>query len=136
MRARSGKMPTTSVLRRISRPRRSYGLLEHICFQRDGGEREDVLACCLQIRCHVLEFLVDGFHDPACLCVDRLGVIGGGGVQTAGHLGYLQLGKRRDPMRGMEFLEPAGRHPEDVGGRPDRDQRRLHAAANACIITR
>ena len=40
----------------------------------EGGEREDVLACCLQIRCHVWEFLVEGFHDPACLGVDRLGV--------------------------------------------------------------
>ena len=32
-------MPATSVLRRISRPRRSCGFLDHASFQRDGEER-------------------------------------------------------------------------------------------------
>ena len=63
-----------------------------------------------------------GVQRPAAELLDQ-------DVQAPGHLGYLRLGKRRDPTRGNELLEPAGRHPEDVGGSHDRDQRRLRPAA-------
>lgn len=57
-----GKMPTESVRRRISRLRRSLGLLDQICCTRPSGEtggREDVRAGSIEVLEHIRKLLLD-----------------------------------------------------------------------------
>ena len=61
--ARSGKIPTTSVRRRISLFRRSCGLLDQIWLPdlaREGGEGQQVVAGVVQVLGRVRELLVQG----------------------------------------------------------------------------
>ena len=70
--ARFGKMPTTSVRRRISRLRRSCGLFDHTCIQcdREGGEDEDLRLGLGEHRRGLGEAALELLHHPGVLCVD------------------------------------------------------------------
>ena len=77
MDARSGKMPTTSVRRRISRLSRSLGLLDQIWRQISFGnavKARDVGPGALEVLGHRRELLTQGVDDPVELGVHRLGV--------------------------------------------------------------
>ena len=77
MAARSGKMPTTSVRRRISRLRRSRGLFLQIwrqCLLGHGGEGEDVGPGLVEQLGGGREALLELGHDALMLVVHRGGV--------------------------------------------------------------
>ena len=74
---RLGKIPTVSVRRRISRLRRSLGLLDQIWVHTpvgEGREREDVCPGLIEVITHGGELVVDVVQEPVVLRVDRCGV--------------------------------------------------------------
>ena len=77
MASRLGKMPTASVRRRISRLRRSLGLLDQIWRQivlGEAGEREDVGAGGVEVVGDGGELVGDVVQEPVELGVDGVGV--------------------------------------------------------------
>src|SRR4051812_42258886 len=115
--SRSGKMPTTSVRRRISRLRRSLGLkLGDLApdLLGEGGEGQHVGAGGLEVLGDLRQFVGQGVQDPV-----ELGVHGGGvglvvdRVQQRSHPGPGRLRADRHEVRGVaaEGLDGLGDRP-------------------------
>jgi hypothetical protein len=96
---RSGKMPTTSVRRRISRLRRSWGLLNQTCRQISFGNAANARmsgACAVQVGRDLGQLLAQGVEDAVELGADGVGVgLVIDAVQQRSHAAPRGLGRDR-----------------------------------------